>query len=93
MAKQPMGDSDVVQGIHIASATLGYHAELGENSRFDLTISRYYGSRVYFDFPNQLSQKPYFTLDAAATVTLDERFTFSVFAKPRVYGVSLGYRF
>jgi iron complex outermembrane receptor protein len=64
-----------------ASATFGYHATLGGGNRLDLTVSPYYSSRVYFDFANTLDQKPYATVDAAATLTLGENTRISVFGR------------
>jgi len=66
---------------YTASATVGYHAKLGDGNRFDLTVSPYYSSRVFFDFANQLSQKAYVTLDGAATLTIAERVKLSVFGR------------
>ncbi|PKQ09804.1 MAG: hypothetical protein CVT73_00690 [Alphaproteobacteria bacterium HGW-Alphaproteobacteria-12] len=64
-----------------ASSTLSYHTEWGNGDKFELALSPYYSSRVFFTFDNSLSQKPYFTLDAAATLTLDERTKISVFGR------------
>jgi len=64
-----------------ASSTLSYHTDFGNGDRFELSLSPYYSSRVFFTFDNSLSQKPYFTLDAAATLTLDERMKVSVFGR------------
>ena len=101
-----------------ASGTFSYHAPVGDDDEFSITISPYYSSRVYFTFDNSQSQKAYATIDAAATLTLDGNMKISIFgrnltdkryftslgqstlafpagkyAKPRVYGVSLGYSF
>lgn len=64
-----------------ASATAAYHADLGDDRRLDLMVSPYYSGRVYFDFANQLSQKPYLTLDAAATLTLSKHINISVYGR------------
>lgn len=64
-----------------ASGTLNYHVEVGDGDKFALSISPYYSSRVYFTFDNALSQKPYFTLDARATLTLNERLMLSIFGR------------
>lgn len=64
-----------------ASSTLRYHSEWGNGDGFELTLSPYYSSRVFFTFDNSLSQKAYFTLDAAATLTLDERMKISIFGR------------
>ncbi|HEX7784482.1 MAG TPA: TonB-dependent receptor [Sphingobium sp.] len=66
---------------YTASATFGYHAEVGDDSRLDVTVSPYYSSRVYFDFANTLSQKAYMTLDAAVTFTSHGNMTISVFGR------------
>jgi iron complex outermembrane receptor protein len=76
-----------------ASATAGYHAKFGDGNRLDLTVSPYYSSRVYFDFANTLDQKPYVTLDAAATVTLGDRTKISVFGRnltDQIYSTARG---
>ncbi|HEY9090213.1 TonB-dependent receptor [Parasphingorhabdus sp.] len=64
-----------------ASSTLSYHTSVGGNNELELTVSPYYSSRVYFTFDNSLSQKAYVTLDAAATLTLDENMKISVFGR------------
>jgi iron complex outermembrane receptor protein len=64
-----------------ASSTLNYHTEFGSGDKFEIALSPYYSSRVFFTFDNSLSQKPYFTLDASATLTLDERTKISVFGR------------
>ena len=102
---------------YTASGTISYHAQIGDRDRLDVTVTPYYSSRVYFDFINSLTQAPYATVDAAATLTIAENTKISVFgrnltdnayflnqgqntygkqgtfAKPRTYGVSLGYSF
>lgn len=75
-----------------ASATLAYHASLDDNKELEVTLSPYYSSRVYFTFDNSLSQTGYVTLDAAATVTVDDRIKVSVFGRnltDRKYRVSM----
>lgn len=64
-----------------ASGTISYHTEFGDGNRFELTVSPYYSSRVFFTFDNVLSQKPYFTLDARAALTIDEHTTISLFGR------------
>jgi len=64
-----------------ASSTLSYHTEWGSGDGFELALSPYYSSRVFFTFDNSLSQKAYFTLDATATLTLDERLKISIFGR------------
>ena len=44
-------------------------------------MSPYYSSRAYFNFDNSLSQAPYVTLDAAATLTVNEKVKLSVFGR------------
>ncbi len=64
-----------------ASSTLRFHTSVGDDNLFEITLSPYYSSRVYFTFDNSLSQKPYMTLDAAASLTLDNSIKFSVFGR------------
>jgi len=64
-----------------ASGTARFHTPVGDGDELELTLSPYYSSRVYFSFDNSLSQKAYFTLDGAVTLTLDERMKVSVFGR------------
>lgn len=64
-----------------ASSTLRYHRPVGDDMELELTLSPYYSSRVYFTFDNSLSQKPYATLDAAATLSIGEQVKVSVFGR------------
>lgn len=64
-----------------ANGRFSYHTDLGANKKFELTVSPYYSSRVFFTFDNSLSQAPYATLDAAATLTLNDSVKFSVFGR------------
>ena len=66
---------------YTASGTISYHTQLTERDRLDVTVTPYYSSRVYFDFVNSLSQAPYATVDAAATLTLAGNTTISVFGR------------
>lgn len=64
-----------------ASGTARFHTPVGDGDELEITLSPYYSSRVYFNFDNSLSQKPYFTLDGAVTLTLDERMKVSLFGR------------
>jgi len=76
-----------------ASGTMAFHTPIGGNKEFELTVSPYYSSRVYFTFDNLLSQKSYVTLDATAALTIDEKLKLSVFGRnltDKEYYSSLG---
>lgn len=64
-----------------ASATLRYYTQLGADSGLELTVSPFYSSRVYHTFDNVLSQKPYWTLDSAATLTFQDKFRVSIYGR------------
>lgn len=64
-----------------ASSTLSYHTPIGGDNELEISLSPYYSSRVFFTFDNVLSQKPYVTLDAAATLTLNKSVKLSVFGR------------
>jgi iron complex outermembrane receptor protein len=73
-----------------ASATLSYHTDLGGERQLEIAVSPYYSSRVYFVFDNSLSQDPYVTVDASATLTLNRNLKVGVFGRnltDRVYKV------
>lgn len=63
------------------SSTIRYHTALGADKELEITVSPYYSSRVYFTFDNTLSQAPYVTVDAAATLTLNDKLKASVFGR------------
>jgi len=64
-----------------ASGTLSYHMSVGNDKRFEVNISPYYSSRVYFTFDNSLSQKAYATVDASAALTLHDKIKLSIFGR------------
>ncbi|MBL4800494.1 MAG: TonB-dependent receptor [Emcibacter sp.] len=64
-----------------ASATLSYHRDIGDSNELEITLTPYYSSRVYFTFDNSLSENPYFTLDGAITLTLDDQLKISIFGR------------
>lgn len=64
-----------------ASSTLRYHTPVGDNKEFEVALSPYFSSRVYHTFDNALSQAPYATLDATATLTLNDNLKVSVFGR------------
>jgi iron complex outermembrane receptor protein len=64
-----------------ASGMLRFHMPVGNDDEFEITVSPYYSSRVYFTFDNSLSQGPYATVDATATLTLNQRVRLSVFGR------------
>lgn len=63
------------------SSTIRYHTWLGADKEFEVAVSPYFSSRVYHTFDNALSQPPYATLDATATLTLNDNMKFSVFGR------------
>jgi len=66
---------------YTVSSTLNYHSAIGDNKKLELAISPYFSSRVYHTFDNALSQKAYLTLDATATLTIDDKLTLSIFGR------------
>lgn len=62
-----------------ASATVRYHRQLDEKHEMEVALSPYYSSRVFFTFLNDQSQKPYLTLDANVSLTIDEKVKVSMF--------------
>ncbi len=64
-----------------ASGTLSYHTPIGSNKELVVTLSPYYSSEVYFTFDNSLSQDAYTTLDAAATLTVNDNLSVSIFGR------------
>lgn len=64
-----------------ASSTIRHRTWLSANREFEVAVSPYFSSRVYHTFDNALSQPPYATLDATATLTLNDNMKFSVFGR------------
>lgn len=64
-----------------ASSTLRYHTPLVGDKTLEVALSPYFSSRVYHTFDNVLTQAPYATLDANATLTFANRMKVSVFGR------------
>lgn len=64
-----------------ASSTLRYHTELSGDKTLEVALSPYFSSRVYHTFDNVLTQAPYATLDAIATLSFANRMKVSVFGR------------
>jgi Outer membrane receptor proteins, mostly Fe transport len=75
------GKSMVRAPKYTVSSTLNYRSPIGSGKEIDIAISPYFSSRVYHTFDNALSQKSYLTLDATATLTLNERVKLSLFGR------------
>lgn len=87
------GNSMVRAPEFTASASFNYHANIGDNSRLDVTVSPYYSSEVFFDFANTIGQDDYVTVDATATMTFNESLKVSVFGRnlgDEIYKTSMG---
>lgn len=63
------------------SSTVSYRTPVGADKELVLSVSPYYSSRVYFTFDNTLSQAPYVTFDAAATLTIKDNLELSVYGR------------
>lgn len=64
-----------------ASGTFRFETPVGDNDQFEIAVTPYYSSRVYMSFDNRLSQKPYATVDATTTLTLDDSVKLGLFGR------------
>lgn len=87
------GNPMVRQPEYQASGQVNYTVPVGEND-LTFTVSPSYNSRVYFDFANQLSQKPVFLLDGSIDLAMKDRLTVSIYGQnilDKRYYTTLGF--